>query len=173
MQQLRSFLNAATPELLLFLVAAGIYLVGLLVGRLCKRRLNIRLGWTYQIFILAAAIATAALILHIQITGARTLGLIAVFTAAFPLNAVLYRFLWPLYGYPGERARIPSFLPQIVAIIVTITALFVALGVFYQVTVPSLLASRQGLQGWRLADRRWEAFGSGRDSLAFDPPPKQ
>jgi small-conductance mechanosensitive channel len=141
MQQLRSFLNAATPELLLFLVAAGIYLVGLLVGRLCKRRFNIRLGWTYQVFILAAAIGTAALILHIQIPGARTLGLIAVFTAAFPLNAVLYRFLWPMYGYPGERARIPSFLPQIVAIIVTITALFVALGVFYQVTVPSLLAS--------------------------------
>jgi small-conductance mechanosensitive channel len=141
MQQLRSFLNAATPELLLFLVAAGIYLIGLLVGRLCKRRLNIRLGWTYQIFILALAIATAALILHVQLPWARAIGLIAVFTAAFPLNALLYRFLWPLYGYPGERARIPSFLPQIVAIIVTITALFVALGVFYQVTVPSLLAS--------------------------------
>jgi len=46
MQQLRSFLNAATPELLLFLVAAGIYLVGLLVGRLGKRRLIIRLGAT-------------------------------------------------------------------------------------------------------------------------------
>src|SRR6267378_4546501 len=141
MQQLRSFFNAATPELLLFLAAAGIYLVGLLVGRLCKRRLNIHLGWTYQIFILAVAIGTAALILHIELPGARALGLIAVFTAAFPLNALLYRFLWPLYGYPGERARIPSFLPQIVAIIVTITALFVALGVFYQVTVPSLLAS--------------------------------
>jgi small-conductance mechanosensitive channel len=141
MQQLRSFLNAATPELLLFLVAAGIYLVGLLIGRLGKRRLNIRLGATYQIFILAVAIGTAALILHVQLPGARALGLIAVFTAAFPLNALLYRFLWPLYGYPGKRARIPSFLPQIVAIIVTITALFVALGVFYQVTVPSLLAS--------------------------------
>src|ERR1700736_2509322 len=141
MQQLRSFFNAATPELLLFLAAAGIYLVGLLVGRLCKRRLNIRLGWSSDLFILAVAISTAALILHIQLPEARTLGLIAVFTAAFPLNALLYRFLWPLYGYPGKRARIPSFLPQIVAIIVTITALFVALGVFYQVTVPSLLAS--------------------------------
>jgi small-conductance mechanosensitive channel/CRP-like cAMP-binding protein len=141
MQQLRSFLNAATPELLLFLVATGIYLVGLLVGRLCKRRLNIRLGWTYQVFIVAIAIATAALILHLQLPGARALGLIAVFTAAFPLNALLYRFLWPLYGYSSERARIPSFLPQIVAIVVTVTALFVALGIFYQVTVPSLLAS--------------------------------
>jgi small-conductance mechanosensitive channel/CRP-like cAMP-binding protein len=141
MQQLRSLLNAATPELLLFLVAAGIYLVGLFLGRLCKRRLNIRLGWTYQVFILAVAIGSAAAIFHLQVPGARALGLIAVFTAAFPLNALLDRFLWPLYGYPGERARIPSFLPQIVAIIVTITALFVALGVFYQVTVPSLLAS--------------------------------
>jgi small-conductance mechanosensitive channel len=141
MQQFRSFLNAATPELLLVLVAAAIYLVGLLLGRLGKRRLSIRLGWTYQIFILSVAIGTAALILHIQLPGARAIGLIAVFTAAFPLNALLDRFFWPLYGYPGERARIPSFLPQIVAIIITITALFVALGLFYQVTVPSLLAS--------------------------------
>jgi small-conductance mechanosensitive channel/CRP-like cAMP-binding protein len=141
MQQLRSFLNAATPELLLLLVAAGIYLVGLLVGRLGKRRLNIHLGWTYQVFIVAVAIATAALALHVELPGARALGLIAVFTAAFPLNALLYRFVWPLYGYSGEQARIPSFLPQVVAIIVTITALFVALGIFYQVTVPSLLAS--------------------------------
>src|ERR1700751_1350229 len=123
MQQLRSLLNAATPELLLFLVAAGIYLLGLLVGRLGKRRLNIHLGWTYQVFIVAVATATAALVLHIQLPGARALGLIAVFTAAFPLNALLYRFLWPLYGYSGERARIPSFLPHIVAIMVTITAL--------------------------------------------------
>jgi small-conductance mechanosensitive channel/CRP-like cAMP-binding protein len=141
MQQLRSFLSAITPELLLVLVAAAIYLVGLLVGRLAKRRLNIRLGWTYQIFILALAIAGAGLILHLAVPGGRAIGLIAVFTAAFPLNALLYRFIWPLYGYPGERARIPSFLPQTVTIIVTITALFIALGVFYRVTVPSLLAS--------------------------------
>ena len=141
MQQLRAFLNAATPELLLLLVAAAIYLLGLLVGRLGKRRLNIHLGWTYHVFIGAVAIATAAVVVHLQLPGERALGLIAVFTAAFPLNALLYRFLWPLYGYPGEKARIPSFLPQIVAIIVTITALFVALGIFYQVTVPSLLAS--------------------------------
>lgn len=141
MQQVRSFLTAAAPELLLVLVAAGIYLVGLLIGRLCKRRLNIHLGWTYQIFILALAISCAALVLRVQVPGIRAVGLIAVFTVAFPLNALLYRFLWPLYGYPGDRARIPSFLPQIVAIIVTITAAFVALGVFYQVTVPSLLAS--------------------------------
>jgi small-conductance mechanosensitive channel len=141
MQQVRSFLTAAAPELLLVLVAAGIYLVGLLIGRLCKRRLNIHLHWTYQIFILALAISCAALILHLQLPGTRAIGLIAVFTAAFPINALLYRFIWPLYGYPGERARIPSFLPQTVAILVTITALFVALGVFYQVTVPSLLAS--------------------------------
>jgi small-conductance mechanosensitive channel/CRP-like cAMP-binding protein len=141
MQQIRSFLTAITPELLLVLVAAGIYLVGLLIGRLCKRRLNIHLGWTYQIFILSLAISCAALLVHVQLPGARTIGLIAAFTAAFPINALLYRFVWPLYGYPGDRARIPSFLPQIVTIIVTITALFVALGVFYQVTVPSLLAS--------------------------------
>ena len=141
MQLVRSFLTAAAPELLLILVAAAIYLVGLLVGRLCNRRLKIRLGWTYQVFILALAISCAALIVHLEFPGTRAIGLIAVFTAAFPLNALLYRFLWPLYGYPGERARIPSFLPQIATIIITITALFVALGVFYQVTVPSLLAS--------------------------------
>src|SRR4030088_663431 len=139
MQQLRSFFNAATPELLLFLAAAGIYLVGLLVGRLCKRRLNIHLCWTYHIFILPAAIGTAALILHIELPGARALGLIAVFTAAYHLNALLYRFLWPLYGYPGKRAVPASFLPQIVAIIVTITALFVGAGVVYKLQPGSFL----------------------------------
>jgi small-conductance mechanosensitive channel/CRP-like cAMP-binding protein len=141
MQQVRSFLTAVTPELLLFLATVGLYLIGLVIGRLAKRRLDIRLHWTYHIFVLALAASCAALIVHIQLPGARAVGLIAVFTAAFPINALLYRYLWPLYGYPGERARIPSFLPQIVAILVTITTLFIALGVFYQVTVPSLLAS--------------------------------
>jgi small-conductance mechanosensitive channel/CRP-like cAMP-binding protein len=60
-------------------------------------------------------------------------------TAAFPINALLRRFVWPLYGYPGESARIPSFLPQVVAIMVFVFAAFFGLAGFYHVTIPSLL----------------------------------
>src|SRR5260370_31420649 len=49
-------------------------------------------------------------------------------------------FVWRLYGFPGEGARIPSFLPQVVAIIAFVLATVLGLAFFYHVTIPGLLA---------------------------------
>ena len=57
----------------------------------------------------------------------------------FRSTRCLRRFVWPLCGYPGEKARIPSFLPQVVAIMVFVFATFFGLAAFYHVTITGLL----------------------------------
>jgi small-conductance mechanosensitive channel len=117
-----------------------IYLGGLLIGRILKRRFAVGLGWTYQLFLASAAVAIAAALFHLDFPGAHVLSLVALFFAAFPINALLYRYLWPIFGYPGEQARIPPFLPQIVSLLLIATAFFTGLSMIYGVTLPGLLA---------------------------------
>jgi len=135
-----SFLSAAEPEAVLLLAAIIFYLVGLLIGRLLRRRLAVGLGWTYQIFIASAAIAIASALFRFDFPGQHLLSLVALFFAAFPFNALLYRYFWPIYGYPGEQARVPPFLPQITTLLLIATGFFTGLSLFYGVTLPGLLA---------------------------------
>ena len=134
------FLTAAEPEALVLLAAILFYLAGLLIGRVLKRRFRIGLAWTYQIFIAAAAVVLASALFHLDFPGQRLVGMTALFFAAFPLNALLYRCFWPIFGYPGEQARVPPFLPQITTLLLIATAFFTGLSTFYGVTLPGLLA---------------------------------
>lgn len=135
-----SFLTAAEPEALVLLAAVLFYLAGLLIGRVLKRRFRIGLAWTYQIFIAAAAVVLASALFHFDFPGQRLVGMMSLFFAAFPVNALLYRCFWPIFGYPGEQARIPPFLPQITTLLLIATAFFSGLSTFYGVTLPGLLA---------------------------------
>lgn len=137
---MQSFLTAAEPEALLLLAAVVFYLGGLLIGRILKRRFAVGLGWTYQIFVATTAVDVASALFHFDLPGRTLLSLVALLFAAFPLNALLYRYLWPMFGYPGEQARIPPFLPQITSLLVIATAFFTGLSLFYGVTLPGLLA---------------------------------
>src|SRR5258708_3323032 len=137
---INSFLSAAQPEAVLLLTAVALYLVGLLIGRILKRQFAVGLGWTYQIFIAGAAIVSASALFHFDYPGQHLIGLVALFFAAFPLNALLYRYFWPIFGYPGEQARIPPFLPQITTLLLIATTFFTGLSLFYGVTLPGLLA---------------------------------
>jgi small-conductance mechanosensitive channel/CRP-like cAMP-binding protein len=128
-----------TPGLFLVLVSFAFYLLGLIIGRWLKRRVNVGLGWTAQVFIASASITLASRLLNVEFPGSTEIGILAVVTAAFPINALMRRFVWPLYGYPGDHARIPSFLPQVVAIMIFVFALFCGLALFYHVTIPGLL----------------------------------
>lgn len=135
-----SFLSAAEPEALLLLAAIVFYLAGLLIGRILRRRLAVGLGWTYQIFIAAAAVLIATALFHFDFPGQHLVGMVALFFAAFPFNALLYRYFWPIFGYPGEQARVPPFLPQITTLLLIATGFFTGLSLFYGVTLPGLLA---------------------------------
>ena len=135
----QSFWSTQTPGLYLVLVSFVFYLIGLMLGRWLKRRVNVELGWTSHVFIASASIALASRFLQVEFPGSAEIGLVAAVTAAFPINALLRRFVWPLCGYPGEAARVPSFLPQVVAIIVFLFATFFGLAAFYHVTIPGLL----------------------------------
>ena len=137
---INSFWTAAEPEALFLLTAILCYLAGLLIGRVLKRRFKIGLGWTYQIFIVAAAVLVTSGLFHFDFPGRRLVGMTVLFFAAFPLNALLYRYFWPIFGYPGEQARIPPFLPQITTLLLIATAFFSGLSTFYGVTLPGLLA---------------------------------
>jgi small-conductance mechanosensitive channel len=135
-----SFLSAAEPEALLLLAAIVLYLAGLLIGRILKRRFGVGLGWTYQVFIVATAVALGSALFHFDFPGQQLLKLLALVFGAFPFNALLYRYFWPIFGYPGEQARVPPFLPQITTLLLIATAFFTALSLFYGVTLPGLLA---------------------------------
>jgi small-conductance mechanosensitive channel/CRP-like cAMP-binding protein len=116
------------------------YLAGLVIGRWAKDKLRMRLGWMSHLFIASFAIAAAGRLLQINFPGASEIGLVAVVSAGWPINAIVQRFIWPLYGYPGESARIPSFLPQITALATIVALAFAGLGFFYHIAVPGLLA---------------------------------
>jgi small-conductance mechanosensitive channel len=140
-----SFAQILTPILttgLLFLgVSCLFYACGLLAGRLLNRRLEVHLTWTYQVFIAAVAVYASARLLKIDFVGRKEIGFLVLWSAAFPTNAFLYRFFWPLHGYPGEKSRVPAFLPQVVGLMLVIIAYFIGLALFYHVTVTGLLAS--------------------------------
>jgi small-conductance mechanosensitive channel/CRP-like cAMP-binding protein len=137
---INSFLTAAEPEALFLLAAILFYLAGLLIGRVFKRRFKIGLGWTYQIFIAAIAVVIASTLFRVDFPGRSLVAMTALFFAAFPVNALFYRYFWPIYGYPGEQARVPPFLPQITTLLLIATAFFTGLSTFYGVTLPGLLA---------------------------------
>ena len=136
----QSIWPAQIPDLYFVLASFVLYLTGLMIGRWLKRRVNVGLAWVSHVFIAAVSITIASRLFHVDFPGAGEIGIVAAITAAFPLNAILHRFVWPLYGYPGEGARIPSFLPQVVAIIAFVFATVLGLAFFYHVTIPSLLA---------------------------------
>jgi small-conductance mechanosensitive channel/CRP-like cAMP-binding protein len=129
-----------TPGIFLFLLSILFYLVLLITGRWLKRALNVGLGWTSHLCIASVSVMAASHILHVAFPGKEAVGLLAAVTVAFPINALLLRFVWPIYGYPGERSRIPSFLPQVVGIMVFLLAAFFGLALFYHVRLAGLLA---------------------------------
>jgi small-conductance mechanosensitive channel len=136
----KSFLTAVEPEVLPFVAALGLYLCGLLIGRFLKRRLMLGLTWTYQIFVASAALSISGRAFHFEFPGSQLVKLVALFFSAFPINALLYCYFWPIFGYPGEQARVPPFLPQITTLLLIATTFFTGLSLFYGVTLPGLLA---------------------------------
>ena len=139
LRDFQSFWPTQTPGLYLVLVSFVFYLLGLMLGRWLKHRIKVELGWTSHVFIVSASVILASRVIQVEFPGGAVIGLLAAITAAFPINALLRRFVWPLCGYPGEKSRIPSFLPQVVAIALFVFAMFFGLASFYHVTIAGLL----------------------------------
>jgi hypothetical protein len=93
------FSDDRVARVLMLLLAGAFYVLVFALGRLLKRRAGIQLSWTYHVVALAVSLLAAAALLHQNLPDARELALIAIVFAVFPLNAILYRFVWPLYGY--------------------------------------------------------------------------
>jgi small-conductance mechanosensitive channel/CRP-like cAMP-binding protein len=136
----REITEAETVGLPVILLSCLIYGVGILLGRFLKRRLRIPLDWTYQVFLVVLAIYVSGGLVSADFPGRKECGFLTVFFSAFPVNAVLQRFFWPLYGYPGAKPRIPTFLPQVAALLLIIVFGLIGLARFYQVTITGVLA---------------------------------
>jgi small-conductance mechanosensitive channel/CRP-like cAMP-binding protein len=137
----QNFLRLSEKESVFLGSACLLYAISLFAGRFCKRRLRIALTWTYQLFIITLAVYVSAKLLQVNFPGRKEIGFLAMVAAAFPITAILDRFFWPLYGYPGERSRVPAFLPQVVALMLVVFAAFFGFAVFYHLTITGLLAS--------------------------------
>ncbi|HMD55360.1 MAG TPA: hypothetical protein VKJ65_12485, partial [Phycisphaerae bacterium] len=59
LRDFQSFWPTQTPGLYLVLVSFVFYLLGLILGRWLKRRVNVELGWTSHVFIVSASITLA------------------------------------------------------------------------------------------------------------------
>jgi small-conductance mechanosensitive channel/CRP-like cAMP-binding protein len=136
----QSLWSAQAPTILFILLSFLFYLIGLIIGRWLKRKLNVALGWASHLCIACLSVMAASQILQVTFPGKEAVGLLAAVAAAFPINALLHRFVWPIYGYPGEKSRIPSFLPQVAGIIVFLLAAFFGLALFYHIAIAGLLA---------------------------------
>ena len=139
LQHLQSLLPIQSPLFFFGLLSFALYLIGLITARWLKRRVNLGLGWTTHLFVASASVTVAARLLGVDFPERPAIGFLAALSSAFPIDALLRRFVWPLYGYPGEKARIPSFLPQVVAIVLFVVTTFLGLATFYHVTIAGIL----------------------------------
>ena len=139
LRDFQSFWPTQTPGLYLVLVSFVFYLLGLMLGRWLKHRIKVELALDFTRLHRQRFGHSRIWVIQVEFPGVAVMGLLAAITAAFPINALLRRFVWPLCGYPGEKSRIPSFLPQVVAIALFVFAMFFGLATFYHVTIAGLL----------------------------------
>jgi hypothetical protein len=70
----QSFWPTQTPGLYLVLLSFVFYLIGLMVGRWLKRRVNVELGWTAHVFIASASVLLASRLIEVEFPGAALIG---------------------------------------------------------------------------------------------------
>ncbi len=151
---------------LAILVAPFLYLLGVLIGRVLKRRAGVRLGVLYQLFCIVLAVAVALQVFQLdypppaplpaknavtqggspaapsppEFDLQREVGSLATLLGAFFFIALMRRFLWEIYFEKKRHREIPKFLREVAAILVFLVVLLWVMGFSYHETIPGLLA---------------------------------
>jgi small-conductance mechanosensitive channel/CRP-like cAMP-binding protein len=137
-------LPSTRDALIIVGATAGIYIVLVAAAQLLRRGKDLRFGWTYHLFALAAGLfaglsfSTWRTDLALQVirhTNAATLVL-----ASFPLIALVNRFWWATGRKEARRGDAPRVLADATGMVFFAVALLVALQLFYDVKVPGLVA---------------------------------
>ena len=137
---LHSFISAAEPEALLLIAAVVLYLAGLLIGRTLSVALESVLGGPISSLLLARRSLSPALYFISIFPGNSFFAWLHWFSRRFRSMRCFTVTFGRCFGYPGEQARVPPFLPQITTLLLIATAFFTGLSLFYGVTLPGLLA---------------------------------
>ncbi len=122
------------------LIALGIYIVLILIGRLLKQRLRLPLGWSFNFFCMFVALYLPTLSDALPIPGRKHLGALVIITGAIALNKLIRHALLNLRSRRKEGAEVPKFFGEIVSTIIIIGTLLAVLQFAYDVKVPGLLA---------------------------------
>jgi small-conductance mechanosensitive channel/CRP-like cAMP-binding protein len=139
-----ALLDATQSAWFLAAVVPATFVVLLWVGRWLKRRQGVRLGVTYQVFAIAAALYLAATLYHRAFTYrdqlVAVLESVLVFFGAFVLIALIRRYVWEFWFERKRKGRAPKFLGELVALIILFAAVVAALQLLMQKSIPGLLA---------------------------------
>jgi small-conductance mechanosensitive channel len=132
------------------LVAPFLYLAGVLIGRVLKRRAGVQLGMLYQVFCIVLSVSVALRLFSLDYPLARPAnaefdlqreaGSLATLLGAFFLIALMRRFLWEIYFEEKKKREIPKFLREVAAIVVFLIVVLWVMGFSYHETIPGLLA---------------------------------
>jgi small-conductance mechanosensitive channel/CRP-like cAMP-binding protein len=134
------FSNAPAGSAVTFLGTAFlIYILLVALGRRLKRQQGVQLGWTYYIFSLAFAIWAPAWLLDLEIQFLREIGVAAIITSAFFLNALVKRYVWEVRFSQQREAPVPKLLSDTTAIVIVIIAVILVVYTVYGVEIPGLL----------------------------------
>ena len=122
------------------LIAVGVYLVLLIVGRHFKRVHNVRFGRIYLLFCGVTALFVPAEVLAVRHPLERELLSAVILLGTLVGVAFLRRFLWEKYFRDGGKTDAPRMLREVGSVLIVLVALVVVLKRIYGVEVPGLLA---------------------------------
>ena len=123
-----------------FASAATIYVLMIVAGRALKRRLQLPLGWPFNLFCLSVALYLPTLLPGIAVPGAHHLAAGAIVIGAYVLVGSVRHVLFNIQRSKREGAQVPKFLGEFVSIAVIVGAALAVLQFVYGLKVPGLLA---------------------------------
>lgn len=116
------------------------YLVLLMAGRTLKRRLQLRLGLSYQMAALTGGFYGAIVLLAPDLPGRREAAAVAILCGVHALLPVVTFGLLPWFFETKRHQPMPRFLREVVSLLTFITAVLLVLQIDYDVQVPGLIA---------------------------------
>src|SRR5438034_5979521 len=136
----------------------GTFIVALSFGRFLKRRAEVRLGISYQLFCLALAFYVALAVFGVQAPWRVHFGAAAVLLSTALIVALVNRYVWDVYFERRKQTPIPHFLREVVALVIFVVALLFVLSFAYHaerglksvVATSGVLAVILGLAGQNL-----------------------
>ena len=154
-------LPAAERALILALAAPVIYLLGVALGRVLKRRAGVHLGVMYQLLCIVVALFFPLWLMRWNplyfepFNLQRELGAAAVLLGALFFIALLRRYFWEIYFEQRRGMEIPKFVRDVFALIIFLLALVLVLSIGYGKTVTAVLLPSTvivGIVGWAMQD---------------------